>query len=142
MGKLSYKREKFINRKPSERAVNKFTRSGLSDTGIKWRSRKNSPNQYSIHIRFGDFTFNWLNWNNPYQEVWFVMVNYPTNFMDWVHSVSGVDLETCSFNEWVNFAEATGLVSVRGNPPPAAISEARQFLKIPLELLRNNKNKI
>lgn len=141
-GRLKYKRTAYEKRRPSQQAINRIGRIRIDDMGIRLRNRKDSQYNYSIHIRYNDFTFNWLNWMNDYQTVWFVMSKYPSNFTDWVYSIWGIDLDTCSYNDWADFAERSGFVKVRGNPPPSVISQVRNILKIPLEILRKNSNKI
>lgn len=143
MGKLKYKLQRFADKYVPKKTYKRVQNRHFQARGMKWSSRKNSKNPYSVHLRFFDITYDdWLGWDSPHKEVWTMFVEYPTKFIDWVYSKFHIDLDSCSINEWFDFAEDTGLVIIKGDMPDYVVSEVRAALKIVLEFLRTNYNKI
>lgn len=120
----TYDKEDIITAKQYARVNNIF--SGM--TGATIKSQKNSKYDYEIKVNVMNVNFNWLNWQNRYKTVWEIALRYTFDFNKWVKDRYGIDLIECKFNDFLDFAVKTGLVKIRGNPPPHAFYAARQIL--------------
>lgn len=108
--------------------------------GYNFQNRKNAKNVYKVRVRILDRSFNWLDWWHPKVDLWDFVLNYTNEFMDWVYRRHGIDLKTCGFNDFVNFALDSGLVTFEGNVPYHAYAKVRAILLNFKNILENSEN--
>lgn len=101
---------------------------GLSGWVLK--SQINSKYNYRIKINVFNYNFSWLGWANPHKSVWEMLLQYPDEFLEWVYGRFGVDLVQMDYNQFIDFALSTGLITINGkNVPQHALNIAGRILQ-------------
>lgn len=125
------KRNKFITDKQNLQFIETYK----GQNGWVIKSKPGGGYDYEIQFRYQDLSFNWLDWDNPWTDIWDVMNHYPDKFLKWVNDTYGIDLLRCSLEELIQFLIDTGMLKIKGKPSAYAYYKLRILIQAMLNIL-------
>lgn len=125
-----------LDKKITRRQYQKHVETLRGQRGFLIKSRRKG--EYEILIRWHDYSFNWLGWENPHKNVWDMMETYPDKLLKWIYDTTGYNLDNISDKELITFLYKTGMIVVKGEPSRYGYAKANVIINHVYETLVNS----